>query len=629
MTKTAPYGSWQSPITSDVIVQGTIGLPAIAIDNQDRYWLEFRPQEQGRTVLLKYNSDQGITEITPAPYNVRTRVHEYGGGAFVVKDGAVFFVNDQDQCIYQSINGELSRLTQESTRRYADFLVDSWRNRLICVCEEHHLDNTEPENTIVTVDLNTGEVKTLVSGADFYTSARLSPDGSKLVWISWNHPNLPWDNTSLWQGLVNADGSLGEVSKIAGENESICQPEWSPEGVLYFVSDRHNWWNIYKLDFNGDIECVYPMEGEFSYPHWIFGISLYGFVTETDIIAAYTQQGRWYLAHLNTKTRELSTIDLPYTNIDSVKVEQDKVLIIAASFTEPTAIVELDWQKEKLEVIRQSSQLSIDLGFISVPEAIAFPTSDNLIAYGWYYPPQNKNYQASPDSLPPLIVKSHGGPTAPASSSLSLKLQYWTSRGFAVFDVNYSGSTGYGREYRERLVKQWGIVDVDDCVNGARYLVEQQKADSNCLAISGGSAGGYTTLAALTFRDTFKAGASYYGVSDLEALAQDTHKFESRYLDSLIGLYPEEKEIYIQRSPLNFVDQLNCPVIFFQGLQDKVVPPNQAEKMVTSLKARGINVTYITFPDEQHGFRKAENIKKALESELAFYLDVFNLATAK
>ena len=621
MTKIAPFGSWQSPITSDLIVEGTIGLVATAIDAADIYWIEARPQEQGRNVIVRSNQQGEITTLTPSPYNVRTRVHEYGGGAFVVKDGVIFFVNFSDQRIYQQrVDSNPTPLTPESTKRYADLILDSQRNRLICVCEDHHTKGVEPENSIVSIDLDSGTVTTLVAGADFYAAPRLSPDGSQLVWLSWNHPNLPWDQTRLWRARLNPDGSLTQSELIAGESpESICQPEWSPNGVLYFVSDRSNWWNLYRVNPSGGIDCVWAMEAEFAYPHWIFAISLYGFASETDIITAYTQGGRWYLAHLNTQNQEFTTLDLPYTNIDSVKVQPERVILLAASFTQPSAIIELDWPQLSTRIIRKSTELTLDPAYISVPEAISFPTSDGLTAYGWYYPPQNPDYQPLAHSLPPLIVKSHGGPTAPAAASLSLKFQYWTSRGFAILDVNYGGSTGFGRDYRQRLLGKWGIVDVDDCVNGAKYLVQQQKVDPRRLAISGGSAGGYTTLAALTFRDTFRAGASYYGVSDLEALAQDTHKFESRYLDGLIGPYPEAKEIYQQRSPINFVERLNCPVIFLQGLEDKVVPPNQAEKMVEALKAKGIPVTYITFPDEQHGFRKAENIKTALESELAFY----------
>lgn len=633
--KIAQYGSWESPINADLMVSSSISLSAVAIDGQDIYWLEGRPQEKGRNVLMKLNQNQEISEITSKDYNIRTRVHEYGGGAFSVEKEKIFFVNYADQRIYyqtshQTEDSKTVPLTAESSKRYADLILDSQHHRLLCVCEDHQDTSKEPENTIVSVDLNSGEVKTIVSGSDFYSYPRLSPDGSQLAWISWNHPYMPWDSTKLWVARINPDGSLGEKKLVAGEaNEAISQPEWSPDGVLYFVSDRQNWWNLYRINLDGEIECLQEMPAEFTYPHWIFGISLYSFVSEKEIIAAYTQNGAWYLAYLNTETKQWRNFDLPYTNILTVKAKGEKVVLIASSATQPTVVVEFNWRQElndhSLKVIRKSTTLTLDSGYLSIPEAIAFPTTNGLTAYGWYYPPQNQDYQGPANELPPLLVKSHGGPTAPALASFSLKIQYWTSRGFAVLDVNYGGSTGYGRDFRKRLEKQWGIVDVDDCVNGAKYLVDQNKVDGNRLAITGGSAGGYTTLAALTFRDTFKAGASYYGVSDLEALAKDTHKFESRYLDGLIGPYPESQEIYQQRSPINYVDLLNCPVIFLQGLEDKVVPPNQAEKMVTALQSKNIPVTYVSFPDEQHGFRQAENIKKAIESELSFYAEVFKL----
>lgn len=621
--KVAPYGTWSSPVTTDLIVAGTIGLSTVAVDGEDIYWLEGRPQEQGRNVLVSQH--QG--EVTPMPFNVRTRVHEYGGGAFLVADDQIYFVNLADQRIYtQPKNQNPIPLTPESSRRYADLILDGDRQRLIAVCENHHPGRQEPENTLVTIDLKSGVVEDLIKGADFYSSPRLSPDGHQLAWLSWNHPYMPWDSTQLWVSKFNPDGSLGESQLIAGgENESINQPEWSPDGQLYFVSDRQNWWNLYRLTKSGEIESVYPLEAEFTYPHWIFGISLYGFVNEQEIITAYTQNGGWYLAHLNTKTRVLSPFELPYTNILSVKVWADQVLLIAASPTQPTAVIKFNWRQQTTEILRQSSEVTLDKGYLTIPEAITFPTTEGVNAHAWYYPPTNQDYSGPAHSLPPLIVKSHGGPSAPATAGFSLKIQYWTSRGFAVLDVNYGGSTGYGREYRQRLEGKWGIVDVDDCVNAAKYLVSQGKVDGERLAITGGSAGGYTTLAALTFKDTFKAGASYYGVSDLEALAKDTHKFESRYLDRLVGPYPAAISIYKERSPIHHTQLLNCPVIFFQGLEDKVVPPNQAEKMVEALQAKGIPVTYVPFPDEQHGFRRAENIKTALERELSFYAEVFQL----
>jgi dipeptidyl aminopeptidase/acylaminoacyl peptidase len=633
MTKSriAPFGSWRSPITSDLIVSGTIGLGGVNFDGEDIYWLEGRPTEGGRTVLVRSTTDGTITDVTPTPFNVRTRVHEYGGGAYLIVNQTIYFSNFADQRLYkQTPNSKPQPLTQDSQRRYADAIVDRQRNRLICVCEDHGKIDREPENSLVSVDLETGEVERLVSGSDFYCSPRLSPDGSQLAFISWNHPNMPWDGTQLWVVKIEEDGSLDTAKCIAGGvNESICQPEWSPDGKLYFSSDFTGWWNLYRYCQDGTAEPLYPMEAEFGYPHWVFGESIYGFASATRLICTYTQHGCWYLASLDTETKTLQPIKIPDTSIAYLQVQEKQIIFIGGSPTEPTAIVKLDLDTEKRTVLKRSSELTIDAGYLSTPEAIAFPTEQGLTAYAWYYPPQNRDYQAPEGELPPLVVKSHGGPTAAAAATFNLRIQYWTSRGFAFLDVNYGGSTGYGRDYRQRLDQQWGLVDVDDCVNGAKYLVQQGKVDGERLAIAGGSAGGYTTLAALTFRNTFKAGASYYGVSDLEALVQDTHKFESRYLDRLIGIYPEEKAIYEARSPIHFTDRLSCPVIFFQGLEDKVVPPNQAERMVAALQAKGLPVAYVAFAGEQHGFRRAENIKRTLDGEFYFYSRIFKFHPAE
>jgi dipeptidyl aminopeptidase/acylaminoacyl peptidase len=631
MTETiSPYGSWKSPITSDLIVAGTIGLGGVAFDGEDVYWLEGRPIEKGRNVLVKRTPDGTVKDVTPQPFNVRTRVHEYGGGSFVIVDGTIYFSNFADQRIYkQTRDGEPQPLTPLSQRRYADAIADSQRNRLICVCEDHSQADKEPENTIVSVDLTTGEVQTLISGSDFYTSPRLCTNGTQIAWISWNHPNMPWDGTQLWVAEVNADGSLSEARCVAGgTEESICELRWSPDGRLYFSSDRAGWWNLYRYNLEGAIEFLYEMEAEFAYPHWVFGLSNYGFASESRLICSYTQNGSWYLASLDVNAKQLSPIETPYKNISSLQVKEDKIAFIGSSSTEPTSAVILELNTRKTEILKRSSDLKIDSGYISTPEAIAFPTENGLTAYAWYYPPKNKDYTAPQGELPPLLVKSHGGPTAAASPSFSLRVQYWTSRGFGYLDVNYGGSTGYGREYRRRLDRNWGIVDVDDCVNAARYLVEQGRADENRLAISGSSAGGYTTLAALTFKDIFKAGASYYGISDLEALLRDTHKFEARYNDRLVGKYPEEKAIYEARSPIHAIERLSCPVIFFQGLEDRVVPPNQAEMMVEVLQKKGLPVAYVPFAGEQHGFRSAENIKRALDGEFYFYSRVFGFEPA-
>ena len=638
MNTVSPYGSWKSPITSDLIVSGTVGLGQIAIDGDDIYWIEGRPSEAGRSVIVRRTPDGKITNVTPPPFNVRTRAHEYGGSSFVVAGGVVYFSHFADQRIYcQALDSQPKPLTPAASCRYADVIVDKQRNRLICVREDHAGEG-EAVNTIVSINLADGEdIQILTQGDDFYASPSLSPDGSQLCWISWNHPNMPWDGTELWVGEINADGYLGNKNLVAGGlEESIFQPQWSLDGVLYFVSDKSNWWNLYRTPLNppllrgeAGIEPLCEMAAEFGLPQWVFGMSTYAIVSESKIICTYTQQGKWHLASLDLIAKKLTTIETPYTDISSVKARGETVVFLAGSPTESTAIVQLNLATSQREVLRRSSDLSIESGYLSVPEPIAFPTENGLTAFGFFYPPKNQDFAAPAGEKPPLVVKSHGGPTAATSSSLSLKIQYWTSRGFAVLDVNYGGSTGYGREYRKRLQDSWGIVDVDDCANGAKYLAQKGLVDGNRMAIAGGSAGGYTTLCALTFRDVFKAGASYYGVSDLEALATDTHKFESRYLDGLIGPYPERKDLYVARSPIHSAERLSCPVIFFQGLEDKVVPPNQAQMMVEILKAKGLPVAYVAYEGEQHGFRRAENIKRTLDGEFYFYSRVFKFELAE
>ncbi|MBW4695528.1 MAG: S9 family peptidase [Lyngbya sp. HA4199-MV5] len=624
---TTPYGSWKSPITSDLIVAGTIGLGGVRLDGEDVYWTELRPTEAGRNVVVKRTPDGQTIDITPAPFNVRTRVHEYGGGSYLVHQGTVYFSNFADQRLYRQAGTEPVAITPEIAWRYADGVMDAQRQRLICVREDH-TDESEAVNTIASVSLNGSmEQHVLVSGSDFYSSPRLSPNGSHLAWINWNHPNMPWDSTELWVAAIAPDGSLETPQKIAGgAEESVLEPQWSPDGVLYFVSDRSGWWNLYR--WQGDIEPLCPMEAEFGSPHWVFGISNHALESSDRLICTYSKEGISYLASLDTQTKALTVLETLYTEMGGIHVAAGQVYFNAGSATEPGVIARLDLATNQIEVLRRSSSLSIDPGYLSLPQSIAFPTENGLTAYGFFYPPKNQDYAAPAAERPPLLVKSHGGPTGSTSTVFNLKIQYWTSRGFAVLDVNYGGSTGYGREYRERLKRQWGIVDVDDCANGAKYLAESGRVDGDRLVIDGGSAGGYTTLAALTFRNVFKAGASFYGVSDLAALAQDTHKFEARYLDGLIGPYPEAEALYRERSPLYATDRLSCPVIFFQGDEDKIVPPNQAEMMVNALRAKKLPVAYVLFAGEQHGFRKAENIKRTLDGEFYFYAKVFSFAMA-
>ncbi|MGZ8533445.1 MAG: dipeptidyl-peptidase 5, partial [Candidatus Binatia bacterium] len=614
-TTVSPYGSWKSPITAQLVGGGEIGLEQIRIDGQDIYWTERRAQEGGRKVIVRRAANGEIADVTPAGFNARTRVHEYGGGDYAVADRTIVFSNFTDQRLYlQAVDAQPRPLTSSAARRFADGQFDRRRN-LFYTVREDHTGSGEAVNTVVALDLDSDDGGTVVlSGNDFYSSPRLSPAGSELAWLSWNHPNMPWDGTELWLAQLNGDGSVGERHLLAGgDNESIYQPQWSPDGVLHFISDRTGWWNLYRWREN-HLEALCPMAAEFGQPQWTFGGSLYGFASERQIVCSYTRNGIDYLAALDTETKALRAIELPYSAISQVRVAADRVVFIGASAIETSAVVALDLSTDKLDVLRRSRQTGVEDGYLSAARAVAFPTEQGLTAHGYFYPPRNRDYIPPANDKPPLLVMSHGGPTSSSSGSLKYSIQYWTSRGIAVLDVNYGGSSGYGRAYRERLNGNWGIVDVDDCANGARYLAERGEVDGDRLAIRGGSAGGYTTLCALTFRDVFKAGASLYGICDLEALAKDTHKFESRYLDRLIGPYPERRDLYVARSPIHFTDKLNCSMIIFQGLEDKVVPPNQAEKMVEAVRAKKLPVAYLTFEGEQHGFRKAENIRRVLEA---------------
>jgi dipeptidyl aminopeptidase/acylaminoacyl peptidase len=632
--KIAPYGSWKSPITSDLIVEGSVGLSQPLFDGDDIYWIEMRPKEAGRNVIIKRSASGTAVDVNPPPFNARTRVHEYGGGDYLVNKGTVCFSNFSDQRLYRQDGPEATpqALTAPGEMRYADSCLDQTRGRLICVREDHTPKDTEPVNSIVSVNLEPGNDHgtVLVEGNDFYSTPRISPDGSQLAWLTWNHPNMPWDGCELWVGEFAEDGTLSSTRWVAGgAAESIFQPEWSPEGVLYFASDRSGWWNLERITADGGIERVCQSKAELGMPQWVFAMSAYAFASNETIVCSHVDQGVSTFATIDTSTGKLTPIDCPYTDIQFLRAANGRAVFRGGSPTDVGAIVKFDLGTRQFETLRKSNDLEVYPRYFSVPRAIEFPTEGGLTAHGFFYPPQNPDYRAPDNEKPPLIVKSHGGPTSAASTALSLSIQYWTSRGFAVLDVNYGGSTGYGRQYRERLNRKWGIVDVDDCVNGARYLAERGEVDGNRLIITGGSAGGYTTLGALTFRKVFKAGASHFGISNLESMARDTHKYESQYLTGLLGPYPARKDIYYDRSPINFPERLSCPVIFFQGLEDKVVPPDQAEKMVDAIRAKGIPVSYVAFAGEQHGFRQAKNIKRALDGELYFYSRVFRFELAE
>jgi len=621
------FGSWISPISSGMIVNKGIDFdPAqIDVDKDEVYWLENRTADNGRSVIVCRTPDGNIFDITPPPYNVRTTVHEYGGGGFLVNNGTIYFSNFTDQKLYrQDRSSPPIPITPDEKRRYADGIFDKQFERIICACEDHTQSAREATNSLVGINADgSGKSQVLVSGNDFYASPRISPDGNHLAWLTWNHPNMPWDDTELWIGEISGDGSIINTQLVAGaKDENVCQPKFAPDGTLYFVSDRTGWWNLYRWK-GRTIEAVCEMEAEVVNPAWNLGLSNYTFVSGNRIIFTYIKHRVFYLGSFNTVTRQMENIDLPFSSMVTLDSTADSIYLIAGSPTTLLSLYKIGINTWEPELLRSTNEINIDRGYLSLPQAIRFPTENGLAAHAFYYPPKNRDFQAPPGEHPPLLVRSHGGPTGWAPNTFKFMVQYWTSRGFAVVEVNYGGSTGFGREYRNRLYGKWGVVDINDCVNAARYLIKQGLVDSERIAIRGESAGGYTTLAALTFRDFFKAGASYFGVSDLEALATDTHKFESHYLDRLIGTYPERRDLYYERSPINFVENLSCPVIFFQGLEDKVVPPNQAEKMVEALRRKGVPVAYVPFEGEQHGFRKAQSIKRALDAELYFYSKIF------
>jgi dipeptidyl aminopeptidase/acylaminoacyl peptidase len=621
----APCGTWTSPISAAVVAAGAVPLSQIALDGDDVLWLAGRASEAGRTTLQRMRAG-AVAEPTPAPFNVRTRVHEYGGGAYAVDGGTLWFSHFADNHLYQVEEGkEPVVLTREEAVRYADFVPDRARNRLIGVREDHLAGEAYPVNTICAVGFDGAET-ILVDGNDFYAAPRLSPDGRQLAWLCWDHPRMPWQGTELWVADIAADGSLVDGRLIAGGmDESICQPEWSPDGLLHFVSDRSGWWNLYRFE-DGVVHPLCPREAEFATPHWNFGGSMYGFTSSEEIVCTYIEDGISRLGRLSTRGCALTPIETPYEEIRELRVSPQRVAVLAGSPTIAVEIALIDPESGERTVLVQSIAELPPVADLSVPRSIRYPSANGRTAYAFYYAPANARFEAPAGELPPLIVIGHGGPTSMATSTLKLATQFWTGRGFAVLDVNYGGSSGFGRRYRDLLKGQWGVIDVEDCVAGARHLAESGVVDPERLLIRGSSAGGLTTLNALTFHDVFKAGASYYGVSDLAGLDADSHKFESHYNEYLIAPKAQAQAVYRARSPIHHTDRLTRPMIFFQGVDDKVVPPQQSETMVDALRARGVPVAYLTLEGEGHGFRKADSVVRTLEAELAFYLRVFGIA---
>lgn len=629
----ARCGSWRSPLSAQRAAEGALRLGDVRGDGDDVFWVEGRPAEGGRSVLVRAGAGGAAQDLLPAPWSARTRVHEYGGGAYAVHAGVAWFSNLADQRVWRvALHGqdlEPRPVTPDDGRRYADAEVDVARGRLVAVCEDPR-GAGEALNGLVSIPLDGGEPVPLVAGHDFFASPRIAPDGSALAWLAWDHPDMPWDGAVVYVARVAPDGTLGEAKAVAGgAGVAAFQPSWAADGALWFVADEDGWWNL-RRHRNGCTERPLEREAEFGLPHWVFRMSTYAHLEDGRVAAAFCEAGRWSLGLLDLDASDgarFERLDLPYTVVTDVVAVCGGVAFSAGSPTQPLSLVRLDLADGQMRVLRAGGEEPDPLT-VSVPEAIAFPTADREIAHGFFYSPRHPDFCVAAGEKPPLLVKIHGGPTAAAGAVLDPRIQFWTTRGFAVLDVNYRGSTGFGRAYRDRLQAAWGVADRDDCEHGARYLAAEGRVDGARMAITGGSAGGYTALCALVFGDTFAAGASHYGIADLEALARDTHKFESRYLDALVGPYPQERERYRERSPIHGAEALARPVIFFQGLDDPIVPPAQSEAMVAVLRRKGLPVAYLPFEGESHGFRRVDTLVRALEAELAFYGAVFDFQPA-
>lgn len=631
MKTTAAYGTWASSLTGEVVAANSVKMAEPQWVGESLFWLETRPAEKGRQTILQRAADGTTREILPNPWNARTKVHEYGGGSFFATQDAVYFVNGEDQQIYRLdlANQRIEPLTQTTDCRYGDLHYSPVHHCLLAICEDHSGATTEPQNRLISLDLASSHMSGVETGHDFVTSAQVSPDGSWLAYITWDHPHMPWQASQLWLRSMASASVFGPPRQVTGDNRiSITQPRWSPSGDLYWISDATDWWNLYHLPRDslatGDGSALLPMAADFAPPHWVCRQTSYGFLDDRHLLVSYTQEGVWRLASLTEHNGDwhLSSPLLSDCNaVQSVTCSGKRAAVLGAG----TYLAQGLWLRTDEHFQLTAKQAPLAKDDISHARPVGFPTKGGQIAHGFFYQPENARFAGHADKLPPLIVIGHGGPTAASDASLNLKIQFWTQRGFAVFDVNYRGSTGFGRAYRDALDRQWGVVDVDDLCAAAEYATAQGWVHPQQRIIRGSSAGGYSVLAALTDRQVFNAGVSLYGIGDLETLAQDTHKFEAHYLDSLVGAYPQEKALYEQRSPIHKAANIRCPLLVFQGLQDKVVPPNQAEQMVAAVKDAGVPVAYVTYPEEGHGFRSAQTIQHQLDAELAFYRRIFHL----
>jgi len=629
----APFGTWESPIQAKDLVVGAAGLSEVVVDRNDVWFSESRPEEGGRVALMRWRAttagEAEIVEMTAPDANVRTRVHEYGGGAWSVDQDTLWYVDDSDQRLRrQDPDGTVTLLTHdpeiERGVRFADGRPTPDQQWFVCVREQHGQDSHEPENDLVAVAGDgSGAIAVLASGADFYSSPRLSHDGSQLTWVQWNHPNMPWDATELWLAEC-VDGVLVNPRQVGGKHEpaAIVFPGFTADGRLWAVCDHHEWWNLYEFT-SLDTEPAAVAEGSFEIatPGWVFGLSRWAEIDGMAVFAATDPGGDTVRSNTTGEVRD------DWSAVSALVRHGDGVVFIGARHSGEPELVQWVPGSEP-RVLRQARDLGLPQGFLLAPEHIVFPTTDGEEAHGWFYRPAHDELTGPVNELPPLLVLAHGGPTARARTELQLGHRYWTSRGFAVVDVDYRGSTGYGRTYRHALNGRWGIADVDDCVAAALYLGDAGMVDADRIVIKGGSAGGLTVLGALADSDVFAAGASRYGVADLTALAQDTHKFEARYCDRLVAPWPEGQAIYEARSPINRTEALETPMIVLQGDADPVVPKNQSDAVVAALAENGVAHAYLVFPGVAHGFRDAETIITALEAELSFFCQILDIEPA-
>lgn len=630
MTKTTkPYGTWAAPITADLVAGKSLRFGQVQALGEDLYWSEGRPADAGRITIVHRAADGTERDLLPPPYSARSGVHEYGGGEMLVAEAGVYFANAEDQDIYlANVDGEISRITDAPGWRFSDFCLDAARNRLIAVAERHEGEHDpSPENLLAAIDLASGDVTPLVQGNDFYAFPRVAPDGSKLAWIEWSLPHMPWEGASLHCATWSEDGGVGEAAAIAGgPGNAVTQPEWGPCGELYFVWDKDGWGNIHRFH-DGALDCVCQRSAEFGLPLWGLNTRTFAVLSAGHLFVFFIEEGSVKGGILDPASGQLREIETGLSHFQGASVLGDRIAVQATSASDAAFIGAIS-NSGDVEVIRRSAESGLSDEAFSAGETLKLDGPGGRTVWANYYPPANPDREGPDGEKPPMVVSAHGGPTGMADRGLKLKIQYWTSRGFAFLDVDYAGSWGYGRTYREALNGEWGIADVEDVIAASKAVAERGLADETRMMISGGSAGGFTVLCALAFHDVFAAGASSYGVADLQKLLELTHKFESGYLYALTGTTEDNMdEVFNARSPVHHADKISAPVIFFQGDKDFIVPPGQSRDMVESLEQRGVPVAYYEFEGEGHGFRAADTIKTALEAEYAFYARVLKLDT--